>query len=431
MKPKIAIIGGGWAGLAAAEALCEQAQVEVFEAGRQAGGRARALAAEVERGFSGVDNGQHIMLGAYSQVLALLKRSGVALDEAFCRLPMQWYLHDGWQFRARHLPAPLHLLAGILLGKGFATGEKLELMKQMCRLKQMEHAADWTVGTWLRAQGASRRLWLMFWQPLVWGSLNTDLEYASLARLRHVLQDGAWASRLASDFLLPKKDLGALMVEPVCTRIRQFGGSIHLGVRQTAPIRTTQRRWQVGDALFDGVIVAVAPYHAASLLPNHAPLALHEAFAKLNYHAITTVYLRYPHSIRLPSIMTGLVEGTAQWLIDRQALGFGQGEVSAVISVSDQYPSRSREEWMRAVHWDMRRICPDVSAPADWLVVTEKRATVASSKVIPHFFQEALRHDGFQLAGDYLHDRYPATLEAAVQSGRLAAGRLLSELVTS
>ena len=74
----------------------------------------------------------------------------------------------------------------------------------MRALQSLRLAEDISVAVWLRRQQVSHRLQQQFWQPLVWGAMNTALEQASLQRLQNVLRDGVWAERAASDFLLPK-----------------------------------------------------------------------------------------------------------------------------------------------------------------------------------------------------------------------------------
>ena len=171
--PRVAVIGGGWAGLSAAEALCGRAQITLFEAGRQCGGRARALGGG--SGFAHADNGQHILVGAYRQVLDVLARCGVREEEAFLRLPLQWHLADGLQFAARCLSAPLHLLFGVLGARGIGWGEKTVLLRQMRALQSLRLAEDIPVAVWLRRQQVSHSLQQQFWQPLVWGAMNTAL----------------------------------------------------------------------------------------------------------------------------------------------------------------------------------------------------------------------------------------------------------------
>lgn len=427
--PKIAVIGAGWAGLAAAEMLCGQAELTVFEAGRSAGGRARTLAAG--NGFAAADNGQHILLGAYRQTLALLARCGVAETDAFLRLPVTWHLADGLKFAAKNLPAPFHLLAGILTAKGITLGEKAALLKQMHRLRQLHPNDDISVGIWLRRENVCRRLQQTFWQPLVWAAMNTPLENASLQRLHNVLCDGIWGGRRDSDMLLPKRDLGSLFAEPVCRRIRACGGNIRLETRVPAVETALSGSLNILGSRFDAVILATAPYHAAALLPETLAAAVRPALEQLNYHAITTVYLRYPAPPTLPAPICGLAEGTAQWLIDRHSLGLGLNETAAVISLSDRYGRLRREDWINRVHADLLRLCPDLPEAEAALVISEKRATAAAVADFPALPAERLRRHRIYLAGDYLHPRYPATLEAAVQSGRTAAALLCADLLRS
>ncbi|WP_307754116.1 FAD-dependent oxidoreductase, partial [Neisseria gonorrhoeae] len=91
-RPKIAVIGAGWAGLSAAVTLARHADVTLFEAGRQAGGRARTLAGNTD-GFGFLDNGQHILLGAYRGVLRLMKTIGSDPRAAFLHVPLPWHMH--------------------------------------------------------------------------------------------------------------------------------------------------------------------------------------------------------------------------------------------------------------------------------------------------------------------------------------------------
>lgn len=436
---RVAVIGGGWAGLAAAEALCGYARVSLFEAGRQCGGRARAFGGS--GGFAHADNGQHLLLGAYRQVLALLERCGVREEEAFLRLPLCWHMADGLQFSAQKLPAPLHLLAGVLAARGIGWGDKAALLRQMRALQGLRLEQDMAVAAWLRQRQASRVLQQQFWQPLVWGAMNTDLESASLQRLQNVLRDGVWAERSASDMLLPKQDLGRLFAEPVCRRIGKHGAEVRLETRVgqialrlggvQAPVVSGRAlppavsgSLLVNGECFDRVVVAAAPYHVPALLPVETPPEVGEALNGLAYHAITTVYLRYPSAPCLPTPITGLATGTAQWFVDRDALGLGHGEVAAVISLSEQHGKLSRQDWADRVHRDLLRINPRLPKPSDSLCITEKRATIASVARAPDIPLAWLRRHGIYLAGDYLHPRYPATLEAAVQSGRQAAALL-------
>ena len=164
LRPKIAVVGAGWAGLSAAVSLARRADVTVFEAGRQAGGRARTLAGSAD-GFSFLDNGQHILLGAYHGVLTLMEHIGADPEAAFCRLSLQWYMDEGLQFQSTNLPSPLHILTGILCAKNISFSLKIKLISDMGALQRYARGkhADLAVAQWLRQRNVPRRLVAEFW----------------------------------------------------------------------------------------------------------------------------------------------------------------------------------------------------------------------------------------------------------------------------
>lgn len=420
----IAVIGAGWAGLSAAAELAAQHRVTLFEASRVAGGRARGVASD---DFSFTDNGQHLLIGAYEGVFALLDKVGADTRQAFVRRPLQWHLADGVRFQAASwLPAPLNLLWAILTAQGCTLPEKMVLLKQMNALQAWHRAnlPDQSVASWLDGQGADDFWRQQFWLPMVLGALNTPLEHASLRVLCNVLADGVWARRAASDYCVPRTDLTALLAEPVLRYVQAHGG---VWQPETRVPRLVCENGRVGvnGAWFDAAVMAVAPYHLDKLLPENCGSSVRAATDELNYHAITTVYLRYTKPIKLPALMTGFAAGTAQWLIDRTRIN-GANEVAAVISLSDQFSGslKNADDWAAAVHRDVLRVCPDTGEVVAKQVITEKRATIASTvnRRLPD--TSDLQAANIWLAGDWLHPRYPATLEAAVLSGKAVAQQI-------
>mgnify|MGYP000845825700 FL=1 len=425
-RPKIAVIGAGWAGLSASVSLIHRADISLFEAGRQAGGRARALAGK-DDGFSFLDNGQHILLGAYHGVQTLMQHIGVQPESVFLRQPLQWYIHEGLQFQTASLPVPWHLLVGILSAKNFSFPLKIKLLSDMSALQRWaaHHKTDLTVAKWLRTRNVPRSLLGQFWQPLVWGALNTPLEQASLRILCNVLSDGVWSEKANSDYLLPKQDLGRIVAEPALDFLHKHGAKIHLETRVSHLNHHIDGRIEINGEVFDAVILAVAPYHVDALLPKDTPDYIQTVYQSLHYHAITTVYLRYAQAVKLPAPLTGFSNGTAQWVLHRGALGLPDNEVAVVISVSDCTEAWKDKDLAENIHADIKRVCPDLGKPEAVRIITEKRATTAATVdfVQPDF--SWLHHCRIYPAGDYLHPRYPATLEAAVQSGFTAAEKLM------
>jgi hypothetical protein len=162
-----------------------------------------------------VDNGQHILLGAYQQSLKLMKTVGVDLNAAFLRLPLQMIYpehEDGMHFIAPRLPAPLHMLVALWRATGLRREDKLALARFSSAARWMGWTlnTDCTVTELLQRFDQTDRLCRLMWNPLCIAALNTPAEQASAQVFLNVLRDSLGASRAASDMLLPRLNLSAL-----------------------------------------------------------------------------------------------------------------------------------------------------------------------------------------------------------------------------
>ena len=116
---RVAVIGGGWSGLAAAVDLADHGcAVTLLEAAPQLGGRARRVELALGDRTFPLDNGQHLLIGAYRETLALMQRVGIDPQAAFLRLPFTLRYPDGFALQAARLPAPLHLAGALLFARG-------------------------------------------------------------------------------------------------------------------------------------------------------------------------------------------------------------------------------------------------------------------------------------------------------------------------
>ncbi|MFZ2627461.1 MAG: hydroxysqualene dehydroxylase HpnE [Rugosibacter sp.] len=415
----IAVIGGGYAGLAAAVELVRNGQrVEVFEASRTLGGRARA----VEIDGCTVDNGQHILLGAYRETLRLMHLVGADPQRLLKRLPLRLEFPGEMRLVAPHLPAPLHSLAAILFASGLDWHEKFAALSLMRTLQRARFriTPDLTVTTWLEQHKTPYHQRRLLWEPLCVAALNTPAGHASAQVLANVIRDSLAASRGASDLLLPQVDLSALFPEPAAQFITQHGGSIHRGQRVTE-LQRTEQGWCInGQGPFTQVVLAVAAYHLAALAPE-----LRAAVEHFTWEPIVTSYFTYPARVRLPQPMLGVAEGTAQWLFDRGQLGGPAGLIAAVISARGRHLDLPTAELERCIHHEILHIVPSLPAPLRTQSITEKRATFACTPNLPRPGMQT-GVPGLWLAGDYVASddttkNYPATIEGAVRSGIHAA----------
>ena len=420
-RVSIAVIGAGYAGLAAAVELIRNGQsVEVFEASRSLGGRARAV--EID-GLT-VDNGQHILLGAYSETLRLMRIVGADPQRLLKRLPLHLEFPGEMRLIAPRLPAPLHMLAALLLATGLDWREKWAAVQLMRRLqrRQFRITPDVSVATWLENNKTPSRQRRLLWEPLCVAALNTPAENASAQVLANVLRDSLAASREASDLLLPQADLSTLFPEPAAEFITQRGSLIHRGQRVT-DLQRTDQGWRInGQGPFTHVVLAVAAYHLATLVPELQAEVEHFA-----WEPIVTSYLTYPASVRLPQPMLGVADGTAQWLFDRGQLCGQAGLIAAVISARGRHLDLPMAELESRIHAEIARIVPHLPAPLRTQTITEKRATFACT---PNLRRPATQTTlpGLCLAGDYVASDYPATIEGAVRSGVNAARSILDSI---
>lgn len=439
LSQPIIVIGGGWAGLSCAIELTRLGhQVTLLESARQLGGRARC----VRFHDLPVDNGQHILLGAYRQTLQLLRILNLSESTVLRRIPLHLHLEDAqhhtYSLNAPNIPAPLHLLTGLLNAKGFTTHDRWRAIAfgiQIWR-DRLSKFSDRSVLNWLQEQKQSSRLIDCLWQPLCLAAMNTPIHLASAQVFQTILRDAFCQTRQDSEILLPRTDLGALLPNPALDYIEQHDGTVLFGQRVEA-IHVHQRQIvgvQTQQETIDStqVVLAVPPHAALSLLETHP--ALHDLVYQLRgftYEPICTVYIQYPSEIRSDLPIQGFVGMTTQWLIDRQVTGH-PGLMAVVISGPGPHMQWDSKQLADQVITELADAYPHWPKPSDHYVIREKRATFSCRVGI-----QAIRPDnatpvnGLWLAGDYTNTHYPATIEGAVRSGLRCAQLLHQQNTTS
>ena len=418
LNKRVAIVGGGWAGLAAGVTLVERgAEVVIYEAARHVGGRAR----RVEINGKALDNGQHILVGAYAETLRLMRHVGVDPEQVLLRLPLRLTMIDeGFRLKTPRLPAPLHVLYALATARGLSAGERSRLIAFATHLHRIDHRLerDESLGELLARHQQDGRLRDCLWGPLCVAALNTRVDEASAQVFLNVLRDVTSAGARASDLLLPRASLGALFAEPAVRHVVERGGEVHAG----HAVRNIERRahgYTIDGMHYDAVVIATAPQHAAALLPETCADS-RALIAALDYQPIYTCYLQYEAQIRLPEPMLGFCGGPVQWAFDRGVLDGHHGLIATVISARGPHEDLTNDELAAAATAALEQVL-DRPAPPQWhRVIAEKRATFACRPGMVRPDNET-GVPGLYLAGDYTRGDYPGTLEAAVRSGMRAA----------
>jgi squalene-associated FAD-dependent desaturase len=470
----IAIVGGGWAGMAAAVVATQAGHhATVFEASHALGGRARVVsgshASTLPDGTPvSLDNGQHILIGAYSETLKLMQTVGVNLENALLRLPLTMQFPDQTGLKLPDWPTPwivgLDAAWGIATVKGWTWGDKLALLQA---------ASGWQRGGFTCSQHLSvlqlcqksnpaitPRVMAELIEPLCLSALNTPIADASAQIFLRVLQDAMFSPSVKIDekttfgsanLLIPTRDLSNLFPHPAAAWLLKNGGKLLLGERVES-MDYSKAGWQVSSTTvkqtFDAVILAGSPsnmsiagvnisYAATNNIAKELEHLLRRevqdwqnSVNALRYEAIATVYA-YSKGAKLSQPMLALRSDTgsdaqnpAQFVFDRGQINAGRGQpggeqglLAFVISASQG----ERLELQRKVieQGKTQLNLPDLQ-PIQTII--EKRATFACTPDLKRPSNQIA--PGLLVCGDYVAGPYPATLEGAVRSAQQAVSLL-------
>lgn len=443
----VAIIGAGWAGCAAACELAQQgASVTLFESSRNLGGRARGVTMHGHE----LDNGQHILLGAYTQSLRLMRLVGIDTGTALLNLPLQMVypvLEDGMSFVAPRLPAPLHLLLALVKASGLSFADKMALARFSSTARWMGWRLndDCSVAELLERFDQTPRLCRLMWIPLCIAALNTPPERASAQVFLNVLRDSLGAKRSASDMLIPRQDLSSVFPQEAADYVRAHDGQVLPAHTATGLVQNDNGKWQIelkqAEAQlpsYDALILACDFANAGRLLSTLPARDQAAPLAGMTYEPITTCYLQYAPGVRLPRPMLALLDDAGQkkwgqYVFDRGQLQPDQaGLLAVVVSVSQAATEIDRHELAMDIAAQLAQSLgmPALRQPIWHQCISEKRATFSCAPGLSRPDNHTA-YAGLYLAGDYTKGDYPATLEGAVRSGIAASQAIIKDLKAS
>jgi squalene-associated FAD-dependent desaturase len=421
---RLAVVGAGWAGLAAAVRGVQAGwEVSVFEMAPAPGGRARSLAPEADGRRH--DNGQHILIGAYRRTLDLMATVGADAATLLHRQPLELRDPAGAGIRLPAGPAWLVFGLGVARADGWGARDKLALLGAAARwmLTGFRCEPGQTVAGLCRGLPSAVRQRLI--DPLCVAALNTPAHEASAAVFLRVLRDSMFSGPGSSDLLLPRAPLGALLPEPAWAWLQARGAVLHAG-RRVQDLALVTGSWHVDDEPFDAVVLAASAAESARLAKPHAP-GWSARTAAFGYEPIITVIIDAP-GLRLAVPMLALQDGPqapAQFVFDQGALGGPAGQLAFVVSAAAPWVARGLEATAVATLAQARL----AFGPGRWPATARLRRTLAEKRAtfrcVPALDRPpALMAPGLVAAGDYLDGPYPATLEGAVRSGEAAIAGL-------
>jgi squalene-associated FAD-dependent desaturase len=435
-KPKVAVVGGGLAGLAAGCALAGSGfQVTVFERRPFLGGRASSYqhpgTGEV------VDNCQHVLLGCCTNLIEFYTRLGVEKK-------IRWYdsltfLEPGGRasvIGASWLPAPFHTGPAFLGAACLSLKDKLSIATAMASLAQSVPVDNGEVFlAWLQRHGQTARAIDRFWKTILISALNEDLDRMSVPYAAQVVRESFLKSAPAGRMGVPTVPLTDLYGTAE-VYIRARGGEVRLrsGVEsyRAGPEGVTLS--VAGDAVsFDFVVLAASFDVLPRLLPEtSAAESLRESLSHFESSPITGIHLWFDRQISDLDHAV-LLDRTIQWMFHKSRLLDGArgspnepggSYVELVVSSSRSLIDKSRQEIIDLALTELREFFPGARDAnlVKSTVIKEVHATYSpkpgvdayrprSETVWPRVF----------LAGDWTATGWPATMEGAVRSGYRAA----------
>jgi squalene-associated FAD-dependent desaturase len=438
----VIVAGGGFAGLSAAVRLTKGgARVLVLESRARLGGRATAFA-DRETGEI-VDNGQHILLGCYADTFEFLGEIG-AIEHVRVQPHLAVTMIDRAGRRSRlsasALPAPFHLVAGILDWDALSWRDRWSVLGMATPLKHARRelrpgatmkaaSPDETVEQWLIRNGQTPRLREMLWDPLALAALNQPPEQAAAPPFARVLAEMFGGDPRAAAIALPARPLHLMYAEPAREYIETHGGSVRLGATaklvvggdRVSGIRAGDEQWPA-----DCVISAVPWFALRDLFDGEPPAALRavvEAAGRMASSPIVTVNLWFDRVV-LDEPFLGLPGRAMQWVFDKRLVfGDAASHLSLVSSGAASILAKANSELILMAHEELLEALPEARAARllRATVIREPHATFSLAPGQPPRPAAETGVRGLVLAGDWIDTGLPATIESAVRSGHRAA----------
>ena len=455
--PPVLIIGGGFAGLAAAVDLAEAgSRVLLLERRSFLGGRAYSFTDKTTGDT--IDNGQHLMMGCYHRTLRFLEKIGSLDKLKFQPDPQVDFLHeraDGSvtraSFKCPPLPAPLHLLGGLARLKTIGWGDRLRALGVGLAVRTLngnqDKLAEITVREWLDSLGQSERIQRRFWGPMALATLNEAPEVASADMFARVIELGFMRTKRDSAMVVSRVGLSDLYTQQARSFIEDRGGEVRLNA-DVARIEfegdcAAGVTLRSGERIEAGAVISAVPYFAlrrmltAEFASAHFPYLDHFKSAP-----IVSINLWYDKSFT-DLEFAGLLDSPIEWVFNKNAINLSGGQsggqgaepesagrqhLALVISGAHEAATRPKEELIALADAQIKRFFPAARGlrPFHAFVVREYDATIShtvgTAKLRP---SSRTQFDNFFLAGDWTATGLPATIEGAVQSGQECARMVL------
>lgn len=449
MTADVIVIGGGVSGLAAALRLSlDGAKVVLVEQGGKLGGRAYSYIDKKTGDV--VDNGQHVLVGAYHNTLHYLELVGarhalssVQQDQTTLQLNLHHPKMGFGAFNLPSLPHPLNLVTAILKYPLLPLRSRWNIVKVGMQIQSWAHSFEeklrrWSITEWLDSSHQSEEAKRSFWYPIAISVMNELPEKGSAFLFARSLKNTFFGGKKDSTLLIPTVGQTELYIEGAKKILTHHGSKIFLNTEVTSLLiekgKTVGVKTRNGKRINGKRFVCAVPYFALErLLPEH--LRRIEPFVdlkKFESSPIVSIHLWFDREV-MDREFVGLIDRDVQWVFNRRRImretGKPENYISAVISGAYKYVDMPKNQLVKMTIADITSAFPSAAYASltNSVVIKEKRATFAPTNKI-ELFRPAQQTpiENLFLAGDWTDTELPPTIEGAIMSG-FRCGELAKE----
>jgi zeta-carotene desaturase len=436
MKRKIGIIGGGVAGISAAIELIENPNihVELFEAKNEIGGRVYSFRDPVTNEY--IDNGKHLMVGAYQNLFKLLRK----LD-TYSELNFQKFLNveftngiSEYKLSSGRL-GKLSQVISLLKINQFTISEKFSLIRLIIKIDKLQklNITGLTAQELLRRENQNENLIKHFWEPVILATMNISPAEASSEIFLEVLNRSIFSNNENQKLVFSKIPLIGLF-NPI-SEINKNNFILHKSTLATK-LLNNNGKWEIllqsgKSSEFDSIILAVPPKQCSKLISaidsNDIKIKeIIEFTEKFSYSPILSVYLWSDNDF-LNCDFKCLIGTEFHWIFKEKSKDF---RFTLTKSNAEEIISMSRKEILEQVYQDLEKCFPEFDRNKIFhsQIIFEKQATIKITPGIEKIRPNNKILDNLFLAGDWTNTKLPATMESAAKSGQEASRQILENI---
>lgn len=420
MIKKCIVIGGGIAGLTSAAYLTNKGfSVTLLESTPKLGGRAYSFKDQISNDV--IDNGQHILMGCYTNTLKFIKLIGAEDNFIFQKYLEVNFLKSGSspiKLKSFGVLYPLNILFGLLHFKAITFRDRVSIIRFMIKIPivSSKRLKDRNVREWLESENQSEEVIKSLWQIIAVGALNTDIENASAVTFRDILIQIFFSGNFSSTIILPKYGLSQSYVNDAVKFIEKNKGILQLSSsveelviseNNIVEIITTKKKYKD----FDYVILAVPLYSLRKLLPDEITPDIN-----FEYSSILNVHIWLKNN-PLTEPFYGLIDSPVHWIFNKDS------HINIVISNANHLMEKTADEIYELCMRELKLFTVILESDVQYFkVLKEKRATfIPANQIINSRPSSKTKINNLFLAGDWTDTGLPSTIESAVKSGKIAA----------